>query len=65
MAKASGDFDGLGAPAKRALISAGHGSLEDLAAVSEKELLALHGMGPKALGILRERLAAKGLRFRS
>ncbi len=64
MAKDAGDFDGIGAPAKRALIGAGHQRLEDLAAVTEKQLLALHGMGPKAMGILRERLAAKGLQFR-
>ena len=64
MAKDAGDFDGIGAPAKRALINAGHGRLEDLAAVSETQILALHGMGPKAMGILRARLAARGLQFR-
>lgn len=63
MAKEIGDFDGIGAPAKRALLGAGHRRLEDLASVSEKQLLALHGMGPKATGILRARMAAKGLQF--
>ena len=28
-------------------------------------MLALHGMGPKAVGILREHLAAEGLAFKS
>jgi predicted flap endonuclease-1-like 5' DNA nuclease len=65
MAKDDGDFAGIGKPATRALANAGYLSLEDLAKVSEKELGRLHGMGPKALGILRQRLAAKGLQFRS
>lgn len=64
MAKDDGDFEGIGKPAKRALLGGGHQRLEDLAKVSEKELARLHGMGPKALGILRERLAARGLQFR-
>jgi hypothetical protein len=34
--------------------------LEHLAGVSERELKALHGMGPKALGILRDALAEQG-----
>jgi hypothetical protein len=31
--------------------------------IGEAELRALHGMGPKALGILREARAARGLAF--
>lgn len=50
-------------PAQRALMAAGYSSLEQLSAVTEAELLQLHGMGPKAIGQLREALAAKGLRF--
>jgi predicted flap endonuclease-1-like 5' DNA nuclease len=65
MAKDEREFQGIGKPAERALANAGHQRLEDLAKVSEKELARLHGMGPKALGILRQRLADRGLQFRS
>ena len=53
----------LAAPARRALAAAGYTRLAQLTAVSEAELLALHGMGPKALEQLREALAAIGLSF--
>lgn len=52
-----------GAPALRALNAAGYTHLEQLTEVSEAALLKLHGMGPKAIHILREALAAKGLAF--
>ena len=55
----------IGAPATRALENAGVHSLEELADWSEPGVLALHGMGPKAVGILRERLADLGLTFTS
>lgn len=51
----------IGAPATRALASVGITSLRDLAGRSRAELAALHGMGPKALGILDEALAVHGL----
>ena len=54
---------GIGAPAGRALAAAGCERLEDLVRWREKDLLALHGMGPKAVGILREALAERGLSF--
>ncbi len=44
----------VGAPATRAFQAAGYRTLEDLAGVSEKALLALHGVGPRAIRILRE-----------
>lgn len=53
----------LAKPAQRALAGAGYTSLEQLTKVSEKELLKLHGMGPKAVSQLREALAAAGLSF--
>ena len=53
----------LAKPAQRALAGAGYTHLEQLTRVSEAELLKLHGMGPKALGQLREALAEKGLSF--
>ncbi|MDB1086103.1 DNA-binding protein [Streptomyces sp. ACA25] len=39
-------------------------SLEQVAARSRKELLAIHGVGPKAIAILGEALAAKGLDYK-
>lgn len=57
------DFPKTGAPAQRALIGAGYTHLAQLTSVSEKELGALHGVGPKALRILREALAERGLSF--
>lgn len=43
----------------RALYGAGYTRLEQLTQVSEAELGKLHGMGPKALSILKEALAFK------
>jgi predicted flap endonuclease-1-like 5' DNA nuclease len=57
------DFPKTSAPAERALLNAGITNLAQLATYSEKEIAALHGMGPKALRILSEALAAKGLSF--
>jgi len=54
---------GLPQPALRALLGAGYDRLEAVAAATEQELLALHGMGPKGIRILREALAARGLAF--
>ncbi|MGW2659561.1 DNA-binding protein [Nocardia tengchongensis] len=54
---------GVSAPAARALAAAGYRSLGQLAGVRESELLALHGMGPKAIRVLREALVAQGLDF--
>ena len=48
----------IGKPALRALASAGIRSLEDVARVSEEQLAALHGVGPKAIGILMAALKA-------
>jgi predicted Fe-Mo cluster-binding NifX family protein len=44
----------VGRPATRAFEEAGYRTLEDLAGTSEKALLALHGVGPRAIRILRE-----------
>ena len=53
----------IGAPATRALDAAGYDSLEDLDGVSRAALLALHGVGPRAIRILDEAMAASGLAF--
>jgi hypothetical protein len=55
---------GIGQPALRALYAAGYKRLEELIKVSEKELLALHGVGPKAVRIMREALQEKDLDYR-
>jgi hypothetical protein len=54
---------GLGKPARRALAAAGFSRLDQLAGISEAELLRLHGMGPKALDQLRLALATRGQKF--
>jgi uncharacterized protein YdhG (YjbR/CyaY superfamily) len=56
-------FPKIGSPATRALEAAGYSRLEQLTKVTEAELSRLHGMGPKALGILCEALRARKLSF--
>lgn len=56
---------GLGKPALRALTAAGYTRLDLLTKITEADLKKLHGMGPKAIGILRAELAARGLSFRA
>ncbi|WP_446210827.1 DNA-binding protein [Micromonospora sp. IBSANI012] len=51
----------VGVPARRALAGAGWTRLDQLTAVTERELRALHGMGPKAIGVLRAALRDRGL----
>jgi hypothetical protein len=55
---------GLSNPARRALASAGYSRLEQLSATTEAEIANLHGVGPKALRILRQTLAKRGLSFK-
>jgi deazaflavin-dependent oxidoreductase (nitroreductase family) len=54
---------GLSQPAQRALKAAGYTRLEQLAGVTEADLLKLHGVGAKAIETLRQALAAQGLSF--
>jgi deazaflavin-dependent oxidoreductase (nitroreductase family) len=54
---------GLAQPAIRALTSAGYIRLDQLTKVTEAELLKLHGMGPKAIGIILSALEARGQSF--
>ena len=58
------EFPPIGAPAFRALDNAGIKSLKDLTKFSEKELLDLHGFGPKTLILLRKKLDEKKLTFK-
>lgn len=53
----------LGAPAERALAGAGIKTLKQLTKFSEAEIKQLHGVGPTALGKLRQALADNGLAF--
>jgi hypothetical protein len=54
----------LGAPAERALANAGIKNLKQLTKFSEAEIKQLHGVGPNALGKLRQALADQGLLFK-
>jgi DNA-directed RNA polymerase alpha subunit len=53
----------LGKPANSALHNAGFYKLEQFTKVTEAEILKLHGVGPKAVRILKEVLKEKGLSF--
>ncbi|MGB4777722.1 hypothetical protein [Microbacterium sp.] len=54
----------MGKVAPRELAVSGITRYEQLTAWTERDLLAIHGVGPKAVGILRAELAARGLRLR-
>lgn len=56
--------DAIGKTAARELSVNGISSLGQVAARSKRDLLAIHGVGPKAIAILGDALAARGLRFR-
>jgi predicted Fe-Mo cluster-binding NifX family protein len=53
----------LAAPARRALHGAGYTRLEDLAKVTESDVMKLHGMGPNAMQVLPNALRERGLSF--
>lgn len=50
----------MGKVAPRALALAGYDTLESVADVTDKELLTLHGVGPKAIRIIRAALDEQG-----
>jgi predicted flap endonuclease-1-like 5' DNA nuclease len=56
--------DAIGKTAARELSLNGTTSLQQVAEHSQRELLAIHGVGPKAIRILGEALAARGLGYR-
>lgn len=58
------DFPKIGLPATNALAVEGYTQLKQLTKLSEAELLQMHGVGPKAVRILKEALKAKGLSFK-
>ncbi|WP_438003208.1 DNA-binding protein [Sorangium sp. So ce321] len=51
---------GIGKPATRALASVGVSRLDQVARWTEAQLLALHGVGPKAVGVIKAALEAQG-----
>lgn len=54
----------IGKPATRALATAGLTTLDQVAARTKADLLALHGVGPKAVRILADTLAERGISLR-
>jgi predicted flap endonuclease-1-like 5' DNA nuclease len=54
----------IGKTAARELSLDGITNLEQVARHSRSQLLAIHGVGPKAIRILEEALAAKGLAYK-
>ena len=54
----------IGRPATAALAAEGITRLDQLTTRTERETLALHGVGPKAVRILRETLASTGRAFK-
>ncbi len=59
------DLPKLSKPANAALLHEGIRTLEDVARRSEGELLAIHGVGPKAIRLLRPVLAEHGLALKA
>ncbi|WP_426228252.1 hypothetical protein [Pseudarthrobacter sp. DSP2-3-2b1] len=59
----TGDLPPIGRPANSALLEAGISSLAQVAGFSRGELLAMHGVGPKAVRLLEAALESQGLRF--
>lgn len=58
-----GDLPPIGRPANSALLEAGVTTLAQVAAYRRRDLLAIHGIGPKAVRILADALAEHGLSF--
>jgi hypothetical protein len=54
---------GLSNPARRALTTLGITQLDQLTTHRAKDILNLHGMGPKGIRMLRQALAERGLAF--
>jgi predicted flap endonuclease-1-like 5' DNA nuclease len=57
------DLPNIGRPATRALAQIGVRNVEQLAAYTEEDILALHGVGPRAIRVLRPVMEERGIRF--
>src|SRR5690606_24382365 len=64
MKPATGFLSLLSNPARRALDQHGITTLQNLSAFTEREILQLHGMGPRSMLILRDALHSQGLTFK-
>ncbi|MDF3304375.1 hypothetical protein P3H15_05010 [Rhodococcus sp. T2V] len=53
----------MGKVSRRELASHGYTRFDQLTTVTATDLLKIHGVGPKAIRILEEELAARGLGF--
>jgi predicted Fe-Mo cluster-binding NifX family protein len=62
-AVAASDLPKLAAPAQRGLAGAGITGLAALSRMTEADVIALHGMGPRAMKTLKEAMKAKKLSF--
>lgn len=58
-----GDLPRIGRPANSALLAQGVMTLGEVADFGKKRLLALHGVGPKAIRILTEALEERGIEW--
>jgi hypothetical protein len=54
----------LSAPARRTLLGQGIDTLKKLSAYTEKDILALHGMGKASMPVLHSALREAGLSFK-
>ena len=55
----------LGRTARRQLALAGYTTIAQLTEATPKQLLAIHGVGPKAIRLLTDELAQRGLTWRA
>jgi hypothetical protein len=55
----------MGKTSRRELALHGYTRFDQLTSVTPKSLLEIHGVGPKAIRILTEELAARGMSFAS
>ena|SRR5580765_4574713 len=60
----TGFLSTLGAPARRALENKGIKTPKQLSQFTEKEILALHGMGKTTIPKLKDALKSEGLKFK-
>lgn len=58
-----GDLPRIGRPANSALLVEGLLTLKDVAKFGTRRLSELHGVGPKAIRIVKEECAARGIDF--
>lgn len=59
------ELPGIGRVAARALAERGIATLSQVASLTEAQLHGVHGVGPKAVRILRDALEESGMRFRA